>query len=167
MNNYTFKKISSSVNINSSIENIWDKITNVEIENFKFPWYFRLLNIPKPIRAKILKEGVGGKRMAFFDNKKTFTQEIVTWEKHKTYSFTFNSEDTFKAGYFFNIFTGIFRISKGTYYITTVEAQNQIELQTDYMIKKGFNWILGKPIYLILTVFQSYLLNTIKVTSEK
>ena len=78
MNNYSLKQISSRVNINSSIENIWDKITNVEIEGFKFPWYFRFLNIPKPIRAKILKEGVGGRRMAYFDNKKTFIQEIVT-----------------------------------------------------------------------------------------
>ncbi len=166
MNSHHLKNISSHVTINSSSENIWDKITNVEIEDFRFPWYFRLMNIPKPIRAKILEEGVGGKRIAYFDNKKTFVQEIVSWKENETYSFTFNSEDTFKAAYFFNIFKGIFRIAKGTYYITTVDGQNQIELQTDYSIKTGFGWLLSKPIHLTLTVFQSYLLNTIKVTSE-
>ncbi|RYE26314.1 MAG: hypothetical protein EOP45_04030 [Sphingobacteriaceae bacterium] len=166
MDNYLSKQISSKVFINSSIDNIWDKITNVEIEEFNFPWYFRFLNIPKPIRAKILEEGIGGKRMAYFDNHKTFIQEIITWEKNKTYSFTFNSEDTFRAGYFFNIFKGIFSISKGTYYITVVDNHNQIELETDYFIRKGFGWILNKPIYMILTLFQGYLLNTIKITSE-
>ncbi len=167
MENQNLKTISSSIIINSSIENIWDKITNVEIEDFKFPWYFRLLNIPKPIRAEIIKEGINGKRIAYFDNGKKFTQEIITWKKCETYSFTFNSEATFKAGYIFNVFRGIFRIHKGTYYITTISAANRIELQTDYSIMNKFHWILNKPIHLILTNFQSYLLNTIKLTSER
>ena len=161
------KTIASSVDINSSIDNTWDKITNVEIEDFKFPWYFRLMNIPKPIRAKILVEGVGGERVAYFDNGKMFTQEILTWEKLKTYSFTFNSIGTFKAGYFFNIFQGVFKILKGTYYITYQDKRTRIELLTDYSINKKLIWILDRPAFFILTHFQKYLLNTIKVNSEK
>jgi hypothetical protein len=161
------KVISSVVLLNSTIENSWDKVTNVEIEEFKFPWYFRLLNIPKPIKAEILHEGVGGKRKAYFDNKKTFTQEIVTWEKYKTYSFIFSSEDKFKAGYFFNIFQGAFRIFKGTYFVRYVDNKVKVELLTHYSIDKHFDWLLHKPVFYILTAFQKYLLNTIKTNSEK
>ena len=164
---HTSKIISSSVNINSTVENTWDKITNVEIESFQLPWYFRLMNIPKPIRAEILIEGVGGQRIAYFDNGKRFVQEIITWEKFKTYSFTFNSVGTFKAGYFFNIFQGVFKISKGTYFITHNDKNTRIELLTDYTINRNLIWILNKPIFYILTNFQKYLLNTIKVNSEK
>ena len=166
MKSCTEKIIESEVLINSSVENIWDKITNVQIEHFKFPWYFRVLNIPKPIKAEITKEGVNGQRIAYFDNGKKFFQQIKSWEKHKTYSFTFNPEDGFKAGYFFNIFNGVFKILKGTYYVSETSKGVSIILKTDYSIKKGFNLILNLPILIILRVFQKYLLNTIKVNAE-
>jgi hypothetical protein len=164
---YVMKQISSSIEIKADADNVWDKITNVEIEHFRFPWYFRMLNIPKPIRAEITKEGVGGDRIAYFDNGKRFIQKISTWEKNKTYSFTFNPEDGFRAGYFFDLFSGVFQIRKGTYFITTHSNGTRIELQSDYAIRKSHHWLLASPVHFILRIFQPYLLNTIKVNAEQ
>jgi hypothetical protein len=161
------KIIDSDVVIHSSVENVWDQLTNVEIEHFRFPWYFRLLHIPKPIRAEITKEGVGGNRVAYFDNGKKFFQEISTWEKYTTYSFTFHPEDDFKAGYFFNVFNGVFKIVRGTYVLTPSDNGVKVTLKTDYSIQKNVSWLLRWPVWLILIVFQKYLLNTIKVNSER
>ena len=166
MNIYTQKTISSSVSLDTTIENAWDKITTVEIAHFRFPWYFRLMNIPKPVRAEILEEGTGGSRIAYFDNGKRFVQEIQTWEKYRTYSFTFNPEDGFKAGYFFDLFSGVFQVRRGTYFITQTTHSVTVELLTDYAIRRKSSWLLGKPVHLVLTVFQKYLLHTIKVNSE-
>lgn len=160
------KVIDSDVVIHRSAETVWDKITHVEIEHFQFPWYFRMLNIPKPIRAEITQEGVGGNRIAYFDNGKKFFQGISSWEKYKTYSFTFNPEDGFKAGYVFNIFNGVFKIVRGTYVLTPTDNGVKITLKTDYSIQRNVYWLLNWPILLILTIFQKYLLNTIKVNSE-
>lgn len=160
------KIISSHVTIQSTPEIVWEKITNVEIEHFKFPWYFRLLNIPKPIKAEITQKGVGGKRIAYFDNGKKFFQDIDSWEQNRTYSFTFDPEDGFKAGYFFSIFDGVFKILKGTYFLKTSEKEVQIQLKTNYSIQRNYLFALHYPILVVLSVFQKYLLNTIKVNAE-
>lgn len=161
------KTIVSETIIRGSTEQVWDQITDVEIAHFRFPWYFRLLNIPKPIRAEIITEGIGGIRIAYFDNGKKFFQEINSWDKYKTYSFTFNPEDGFKAGYLFSIFNGIFRILQGTYFITIVPNGVKIQLKTDYSIQKNRNWILHFPILFILNIFQRYLLKTIRINTEQ
>lgn len=161
MNGYRKKVIDSSFEVNTTLENAWDQITNVEIGHFRFPWYFRLMNIPKPVRAEITHEGTGGNRIAYFDNGKRFIQEIASWEKYRTYSFTFNPEDGFRAGYFFDLFKGVFRIVKGSYYITENNGSIRIRLKTDYAIRTGYHWLLACPVRIVLTVFQGYLLKTI------
>ena len=160
------KVIISEIYINCSKELLWENITNVDIIKYRFPWYFRILMIPKPIKAEIITEGVGGERIAYFDNGKKFHQKILTWDKNNTYSFSFNSEDNFKAGIFFNIFNGIFKIKKGTYFIEAHDQTIKIILKTDYTIQKKYNFLLNIPVYLILRKFQKYLLNTIKINSE-
>jgi hypothetical protein len=164
---YLEKKISSEVLINSSIETVWDRITTVDIDRFRFPWYFRILNIPKPVKAEVTKAGVGGNRIAYFDNGKKFIQTIASWELNQSYSFTFSPEDGFRAGYFFDLFNGVFKIQKGSYFITCSGNNLMLELRSDYSIRKNRNWILNKPVYWVLAVFQKYLLHTIKMNCEQ
>ena len=158
--------ISSAVTVPGTLENAWETITTVEIAHFRFPWYFRLMNIPKPIRAEIVQEGAGGSRIAYFDNGKRFIQEIETWEKLHTYSFSFRSGDGFKAGYCFDLFNGVFRVRKGTYFLKILENGIRIELQTEYTIRKNSNWLLSIPARVVLNVFQRYLLHTIQANAE-
>lgn len=51
-------------------EGVWENITNVKIEEFSDPFIFKLLDIPKPLKAEIVSEGKGGHRIAYFDSGK-------------------------------------------------------------------------------------------------
>ena len=60
------KFISSTIEISSEPKEIWENITNVRIEQFADPFLFRVLGIPKPLKAELISEGKGGKRIAYF-----------------------------------------------------------------------------------------------------
>lgn len=165
-NRYISKTISSAIDINARAEIIWDKITNVRIEQFSDPTFFKLLGIPRPLKADLLAEGKGSQRIAYFDNGKRFVQEITAWEPLKEYSFNFNPEKGFLVGYFFDISDGIFRVPKGSYFLK--EKGNKIELQlsTTYSLDKRVYYLFSIPVRFILRAFQKYLLTSIKKNSE-
>lgn len=164
--NHIKKTISTTVQVKSNAESVWKNITNVQIEQFDDPWYFKLLNIPKPLKAEVTKNGVGGKRIAFFNNGKKFIQTISTWEELKEYSFTFNPEKHFVVGFFFDLSDGVFRILTGSYFITGNLNCLNLELKTTYSISRKANWLLSIPIRIVLYIFQEYLLKSIKKNSE-
>ncbi|MDG1037540.1 MAG: hypothetical protein P8O89_01200, partial [Polaribacter sp.] len=109
-NRHIIRTLSSSIDINGRAEKVWDNITNVRIEQFSDPLAFKLLGIPRPLKADLLTKGEGGQRIAYFDTGKRFIQEITTWEPLKEYSFNFNPEKDFIAGHFFDISDGVFRV---------------------------------------------------------
>lgn len=55
--NHIIKLIYSDIDINEQPEKIWENITNVKIEQFSDPIIFKLLDIPKPLKAEIISEG--------------------------------------------------------------------------------------------------------------
>ena len=79
-NKHIIKIIGSTINIKGRPEAIWDNITNVKIEQFSDPKFFKLIDIPKPLKAEVISEGIGGKRIAYFDNGKRFMQQILVWK---------------------------------------------------------------------------------------
>lgn len=160
------KSTSSSVNINALTEIIWDNITNVRIEQFSDPKFFRLLGIPRPLKADLYAEGIGGKRIAYFDTGKRFIQEITVWQPQREYSFNFNPEKGFKVGYLFDISDGIFRVLNGSYSLTEKGNVTTLQLSTTYSIDKRFYFFLNLPVRVILIAFQKYLLASIKKNSE-
>lgn len=160
------KTISSSIDISGKPETIWHNITNVKIEQFSDPKVFKLLGIPRPLRADLLTEGEGGKRIAYFNSGKRFIQEITTWKPYKEYSFNFNPEKGFKVGYFFDISDGVFRVPNGAYFLTTNKNITTLQLSTSYSIDRRVYYLLNIPVRLILKIFQRYLLTSIKKNSE-
>ena len=166
VSNHIKRTISSTVFVQSDPGVTWDHITDVRIGSFKDPWYFKLLNIPKPLRAEITKNGVGGQRIAFFDNGKRFIQSITAWREFKEYSFTFNPERNFVVGYFFDLSSGLFRILQGSYSLKKDKGRLALELKTTYSIHKSSHWWLALPVKFVLLVFQRYLLRSIKKNSE-
>ena len=160
------KTISSSIDIKSRPEIIWDHITNVRIEQFSDPLIFRLLGIPRPLKADLLTEGEGGERIAYFDSGKRFIQEITTWEPLKEYSFNFNPEKGFVVGYIFDISEGVFRVPNGSYYLKEKGDTIELQLATTYSLDKRVYYFFNIPVRLILKSFQKYLLNSIKKNSE-
>ena len=165
-NRYITKTISSSIDINGRPEIIWDNITNVRIEQFSDPITFKLLGIPKPLRADLVSEGKGGQRIAYFNSGKRFIQEITTWEPLKEYSFNFNPEKGFVVGYFFDISDGVFKVPNGSYFLTTIGNITTLQLATTYSLDRRIFFLFNIPVRLILKAFQKYLLTSIKKNSE-
>jgi hypothetical protein len=165
-NRHIIKTLGSTIDIIGRPEIIWDNITNVKIEQFSDPTIFKLLDIPKPLKAEIISEGQGGKRIAYFDTGKRFIQEILVWKPLKEYSFSFNPEKGFKVLYFFELSEGVFQIPTGAYYLTTTGQTTTLKLTTTYSIDKRLYFLFNIPVILILKAFQRYLLTSIKKNSE-
>lgn len=165
-NRHIIKTLGSTIIINGRPETIWDNITNVNIEQFSDPTIFKLLDIPKPLRAEIISEGQGGRRIAYFDSGKKFMQEILIWKPLTEYSFSFNPEKGFKVLYFFELSEGVFQIPTGAYYLTTTGQTTSLKLTTTYSIDRRLYFLCNIPARLILKAFQRYLLTSIKKNSE-
>ena len=162
---HKIKSIDSDIEINGPPGVIWENITNVKIEQFSDPLIFKFLDIPKPLRAEVISEGVGGSRIAYFNNGKRFIQEILVWKPLTQYSFSFNPEKNFKVCYFFELSEGVFRIPRGEYFLSTNSSFTTLKLATTYSIDKRFYFLLNLPVRLILKLFQRYLLSSIKRNS--
>ena len=153
----------STIDINSQPKTIWGNIINVKIEQFSDPTIFKLLDIPKPLKAEIISEGQGGKRIAYFDSGKKFIQEILVWKPLTEYSFSFNPD---RVCYFFELSEGVFKIPFGAYYLTTIGQTTTLKLTTTYSIDRRLYFKFNIPVRLILKAFQRYLLTSIKKNSE-
>jgi hypothetical protein len=160
------RTLSSTIDVVSPQEIVWNNITNVKIDQFSDPTIFKILGIPKPLKSEIVSEGPGGKRIAYFDSGKKFIQEILVWKPFTQYSFSFNPEKGFRVCYFFELSEGVFQIPTGAYYLTTNEQITTIELTTTYSIDRKLYFLFNIPARLILKVFQRYLLRSIKKNSE-
>lgn len=146
---------------------VWKHTTEVDLKAFHDPWYFKLLNIPKPLSAKISRTGKGGKRTAYFSQDRKFQQEITGWEPPKKYAFTFQASKNFKVGYIFNLCTGPFQIMTGEYVLIPKQDKTELTLKTNYTLSKNKNWLLRFPVRGVLKLFQNYFLNGIKKNAEK
>lgn len=165
-NKHIVRTLESKIDIQGKPETIWDNITNVKIEQFSDPTIFKILDIPKPLRAEVISEGQGGKRIAYFDNGKRFIQEILIWKPLKEYSFSFNPEKGFKVCYLLELSEGVFQIPSGAYHLKTVGQTTTLKLTTTYSIDRRLNILFCIPARLILKSFQRYLLKSIKKNSE-
>lgn len=165
-NRHIVKTISSTIDIYCRPEIIWENISNVNIEQFSDPTLFKLLDIPKPLRAEIISQGQGGRRIAYFENGKKFMQEILVWNPFTEYSFSFNPEKGFKVLYIFELSEGVFQIPTGAYLLTTTEQTTSLKLTTTYSIDRRLYFLFNLPSRLILKAFQRYLLTSIKKNSE-
>jgi hypothetical protein len=165
-NRYITKTLDSALDIHGQPETIWKNITNVQIETYSDPILFRLLDIPKPMRAEVISEGQGGKRIAWFKTGKRFVQEILVWKPLKEYAFSFHPEKGFRVLYFFDLSDGVFQILTGAYALTTTGQTTRLRLTTTYRIHKRFYFLFHLPVRIILKAFQRYLLMSIQKNSE-
>ena len=166
MKKHIVKTLESIIEINGRPETIWDNITNVKIEQFTDPAIFKFLDIPKPLKAEIISEGKGGRRIAYFENGKKFMQEILVWKPLTEYSFSFNPEKGFRVCYFIELSEGVFQIPTGAYFLETIGKKTTLKLTTTYSIDSRFYLLFNYPARLILKIFQRYLLTSIKKNSE-
>lgn len=155
------------IQIHASAAVVWRHVTEVDIASFHHPAYFSLLGIPKPLRAEITKSGVGGRRVAYFDNGRTFTQKITAWQPHTQYDFTFKADPGFRVGYLLNLSDGPFQMKAGSYNLVPDQHGVQLTLTSWYELRGFWGWCLALPVRLVLDLFQRYLLRGIKANAER
>lgn len=159
--------LNNATHINASAETVWRHITDVDIASFRHPAYFALLGIPKPLRAEVLTPGVGGKRTAFFSNRRRFTQEITAWQPYEHYAFTFRADPGFRVAYLLDLADGPFRMKAGTYYLKPDQGGVRLSLSSQYELYGLVGLCLRFPVRLVLALFQRYLLQGIKANAER
>ncbi len=159
--------IEHSTFINAPAEVVWQHITEVDIASFRHPAYFALLGIPKPLRAEIVRAGVGGARTAFFANGRRFIQQITAWQPFERYAFTFQADPGFRVGYLLDLADGPFRMAAGAYHITPGDGGVTLALSSAYELHGLAGLGLRLPVRLVLELFQRYLLRGIKANAER
>ena len=122
----------------------------------------KLIGIPKPISAKVIKEGVGGFRLATFSNNAQFQQEILEWNPNEKYRFKFNPTSNFKVGHFMNLSNGPFEIQTGGYELIRNKMSINLILSSNYELNGFLGHVMHLPFRLVVYIFQKYLLKGIK-----
>jgi hypothetical protein len=159
--------IEHSVDVAASAESVWREITQVDIASFRHPRYLSMLGIPKPLRAEVLRPGVGGARTAYFSNNLRFSQEITEWQPSERYAFTFKPDPGFRVAYCLDLSSGPFRMLAGAYRISRTELGTRLFLSSEYELRGVLGACLRLPVKLVLHLFQTYLLRGIRTNSER
>jgi hypothetical protein len=160
---YNEKYICNTVTLNCSSEQVWNEITNVMINKIPYPFFLSFLGIPKPLSAKVIKEGVGGYRIAKFSNKAEFHQVILEWDLYKKYRFSFNASNNFRVGHLMNLSKGPFEIRTGGYQLIEKSDGITLELSSKYKLNGIIGHILHLPFRIITYTFQKHLLKGIRI----
>jgi hypothetical protein len=159
--------IEHSVHVTASVEAVWQQITQVDIASFRHPAYLAMLGIPKPLRAEVLRPGVGGVRIAFFSNNRRFFQEITQWQPPERYAFSFKADPGFRVAYCLDLSDGPFRMVAGSYRLRRTGLGTHLTLSSQYELYGVLGACLGIPVRLVLHRFQIYLLHGLKRNAER
>lgn len=159
--------IEQAVAVAASPEAIWREVTEVDIAAFDHPAYLAILGIPKPLRADVLRPGVGGVRVAHFSNGRRFSQEITEWRPPERYAFTFRADPGFRVGYVLDLAEGPFRMVAGAYRIEPNSRGARLALSSEYELRGPAGALLRLPVRLVLYLFQAYLLRGIRSNAER
>lgn len=163
----TLYEITHVTDVQAPAEIVWQQVIEVDIAAFDHPAYFSLLDIPKPLNAEVTKPGVGGRRVAYFANGRTFTQTITTWQPHTQYDFTFHASANFRVSYLLNLANGPFQMKAGSYKIVPQDGGVRLFLSSNYQLRGIVGLLLYIPVRLVLNLFQRYLLRGIKANAER
>lgn len=158
-------RIEHTILVAASPEAVWQEVTQVDIAAFQHPAYLSLLGIPKPLRAELLRPGVGGVRVASFSNNRRFSQEITAWQPPERYAFTFTADPGFRVAYILNLATGPFRMVAGAYELRRT-CGTALTLSSEYELRGALGACLHGPVRLVLHLFQTSLLRGIRANAE-
>jgi hypothetical protein len=158
--------IEHSAQVAAAPELVWREVTQVDIAAFPHPAYLSLLGVPKPLRAELLRPGAGGVRVAHFSNNRRFSQEITEWRPPKRYAFTFTADPGFRVAYILDLASGPFRMVAGAYALRPAGRGTSLTLSSEYELRGVRGACLYGPVWLVLHLFQSYLLRGIQANAE-
>lgn len=169
MNNnpeYLERCVTSSITIKSSKATVWDNVTNIKSEYHPDTFLFKILNIPKSMKAEIVAEGLSGIRLVYFNTGKKFVQKITSWKPLNYYSFALFPEKGFTILHIFEISEGVVQLNGGAYELTETENGINLKLTIYYRIKRNYRF-LTKIVKLIVGYVHKNILTGIKEDCER
>lgn len=159
-------RVEHSVQVAAPPETVWREITQVDIAAFHHPAYLAILGIPKPLRAELLRPGLGGVRVAHFSNGRRFCQEITAWQPPDRYAFTFKADPGFRVAYILDLAAGPFRMVSGAYELRRTSRGARLTLSSEYELRGPLGACLYMPVRVVLQLFQISLLHGIRANAE-
>jgi hypothetical protein len=155
------------IDVRASTDSVWREVTRLDISAFPHPPYLSILGIPKPLRAEILRPGVGGARIAYFARNRRFSQEITDWQPGRRYAFTFRADPGFRVAYALDLSDGPFRMVAGAYEMSATSIGTRLSLFSEYELRGTAGAVLRVPVRIVLGLFQHYLLRSIRANAER
>jgi hypothetical protein len=145
--NTTPYKAYTYIDINAPASKIWSNVTRVrEIpEEQDRGWLTHLLNFPRPVKAELNVEGVGGYREAIFTNGLVFHETVTEYIDQKKMSFTIKAlpheiplttmdKHLVVGGKYFDVLNGTYELEKLT------EKTYRLHLYSHFKLTTTFNF---------------------------
>ena len=118
-------KADTYIDIQAPKENIWSNVTRVSEINAAQDkgWFTRMLGFPRPIKAELNFEGLGGFRKAIFDKGLVFDEVVTEYEHERKMTFTIKAnpydipsttmdEHVVIGGAYFDVLYGTYELEK-------------------------------------------------------
>lgn len=169
-NNY---KAYTEITINATKEHIWNNVTRVRAIDQKqdSASFTRFLGFPRPIKAELDTDAVGGRRKAIFDKGLVFDEQVTAYQPYKLMQFTIKAnpyaiplttmdKHIVVGGEYFDVLNGTYeleRINSNTY---------KLHLYSNFKLHTTFNFYADIWAGSIMKDIQQNILKVIKQRSE-
>ncbi|MCB0721744.1 MAG: hypothetical protein KDC42_05505 [Ignavibacteriae bacterium] len=167
-----FVAVQTSIMINSTDDKVWDNIVRVyEIdEKENESTFFLFMGFPRPIKAELDKEGIGGVRIAEFDRGLYFTETVTEWDPKKSFTFTIdadpNSIPLSALDEHVTVGSKYFDVLEGKYELEPVEGGVVLHLTSKFVMSTSFNFYSKIWCKAIMKDIQDNILHVIKRRCE-
>jgi len=165
-----YRNVQDEIIIQAPADVVWNHIIrmNTITPDEQRPSLYHGLGIPRPIKATLDFEGIGGVRVGYFEHGLTFVEGIIQWDLNKRVRFEVDVYHNDQS-------TSVLKHIGGRYF-DVLEAGYQIEqldddhvilrLDSDYRLSTNFNGYGALWSDWIMHDFQNYILTTVKQRVE-
>jgi len=164
------RTVEDSIVIEARPEVVWANIIRMEriSPEDQRPSFYHTMGIPRPIRATLDYEGLGGVRIGEFEYGLTFSEEITQWELYESVRFTIDVLHNDQSTPVLQQIGGAYIDLTAADYRIEVLDENlvRLHLHSDYTLSTNFNAYAAFWADWIMHDFQVYVLNTVKTRVE-
>ncbi|MCB9081740.1 MAG: hypothetical protein H6555_08525 [Lewinellaceae bacterium] len=162
------------IDIDAPAEKIWDLVTRVQEipEEADQGYLTRFLGFPRPVKAELNYEGVGGYREAIFTNGLVFHETVTAYQDNQKMEFTIKAypheipsttldEHVVIGGNYFDVLTG-------TYFLEPLaNGKHRLHLSSRFKVNTTFNFYAGWWARWIMLDIQNNILQVEKKRAER
>ncbi|MEM7038426.1 MAG: hypothetical protein AAF570_15685 [Bacteroidota bacterium] len=165
-------RVENAVLIDALAEKIWENVIRVpEIADEEFEGgFFQWAGVPRPIRAELDRDTLGGRRTGYFEGGLRFDEVVTKWEKHRQVTFSVAIP---KSGIRDRVFDDhilgrdYFAFRDAGYTLVPQEdGKVLLKLHSAYRLRTKMNWYGAFWANWMLGDFQDRLLNVIRNRCE-